>query len=256
MKSNLSTDELFHFTKIDRLINIIKEGFLPFYNLEHTFCSNLFNRPAVLAGIPMVSFCDIPLNMVYDHSSKYGKCAIGLDKKWGEKYGLNPVIYIHKNSRLGDAISSISNSFSKYKSSMISEGSDMRIFTMISTFAKGLSQLSYYVKQYERPEDEECYIGDTLLSFKKGRFYDEREWRYVPPFPLIDIKIFDNKDELHKANEKLKQHSLNFGIDDIKFLISETEKEKEILIAAVSNRYNVDTKTVMDKIIFKRLDET
>lgn len=260
MIPKLSTDELFHFTKFDRLTNIIKEGFYPRYNLEHTFLSDLFDRPSAIGCIPMVCFCDIPLSMVEYHSSKYGKCAIGLDKKWGELYGLNPVIYVHKNSRIGDAISALANSFSSYKSSMISEGSDMKIFQMISAFAKGLGQLSYYVKQYERTEDEHYLIGSKKHSFIKGRFYDEREWRFVPPvnsgedFWLINTETMTKEEELNKANEKLKKYSLNFGINDIKYIVCETVKEKEKLAEAISERFDIDKKDVFKKIKFNLID--
>jgi len=72
MNTKLSTDELFHFTRFENLINIIKEGFYLHYNLEHTYLSNLFERPSAITSIPMVCFCDIPLEMVQEHSSKYG----------------------------------------------------------------------------------------------------------------------------------------------------------------------------------------
>ena len=121
MASNLSTDELFHFTSFENLKGIIEFGFYPKYNLEHTLLSNAFDRPAAVELIPMVCFCDIPLALVHEHSGKYGKCAIGLDKDWGEEFGLNPVIYVAPNSILGDAIYALGNSFVGYKSSMISD---------------------------------------------------------------------------------------------------------------------------------------
>jgi len=174
MNLKLSTDELFHFTKLDRLLNIIKQGFYPRYNLEYTLLSNFFDRPGVFTFIPMVCFCDTPLKMAHEHSLKYGKFAIGLDKRWGERYGLNPVLYIHKNTIIGDAISALANSFSEYKSSMIAQDSNSRIFPIISQIGIGIQQLSYFVKQYERIEDEHIYIGDKRCTFPKGRFYDER----------------------------------------------------------------------------------
>jgi len=261
MDSKLSTDELFHFTYVDRLINIIKEGFYPRYNLEHTFLSDLFSRPSVVELIPMVCFCDIPLNLVQEHSSKYGNCAIGLDKKWGVKYGLSPVIYVDKNSRIADAISAIANSFSNYKASMIADGSDISIYKMISNFAKGLTQLSHYIKQYERIEDENCFINNRLCTFKKGRFYDEREWRYVPSlnrqdsFWLLDVNILDNEEELNKANEKLKRTSLKFEIDDLKYIVCKTTEEKEKLTSALGDRFKIDTELINRKINIHMLNE-
>lgn len=261
MKSKLSTDELFHFTKFDRLLNIINEGFHPHYNHEYAFLSDSFNRPALIESIPMVCFCDIPLNMVEEHSLKYGKCAIGLDKKWGENYGLSPVIYVHKNSMIGDALAALANGFSKYKSSMISEDSDLSIISMITTIATASNQLKCYIKQYERTEDEQCNINGKLSTFPKGRFYDEREWRFVPPashdcFWLIDAETLHNKEKLKKAHEKLKKNPLKFEINDIRFIISETGEEKKKLIDAIAGRFAVSIKTAIEKITFMRLDET
>lgn len=259
MNSKLSTDELFHFTKIDRLISIIKDGFYPRYNLEHTFLSDLFELHSAVESIPMVCFCDIPLNMVQEHSSKYGKCAIGLDKKWGEKYGLSPVIYVHKNSSIGDAISALANSFSNFQHSEYD--SDFKLSLMVSTFAKGLGQLTYFVKQYERTEDEYLCINGKPYEFKKGRFYDEREWRFVPSnsidnFWLVQPDIIHNEDELNKANEKLKKHTLRFEIDDIKYIICETEEDKNKLINALCERFQLNNEDVLEKLTVRLIDET
>ena len=259
MNSKLSTDELFHFTKIDRLISIIKDGFYPRYNLEHTFLSDLFERPSVVETIPMVCFCDIPLNMVQEHSSKYGKCAIGLAKKWGEKYGLSPVIYIHKNSSIGDAMSALAKGLSNFQQSKDVSGID--VLMAISTFAKGMRQLAYFVKQYERTEDEHIYIGDKLYEFKKGRFYDEREWRFVPSNSIEDIwlvnpDIIYNKEELNKANEKLKKHKLCFEIDDIKYIICETEEDKGKLIKTLCERFQLNNEDVLEKLTVRLIDKT
>jgi hypothetical protein len=259
MKSKLSTDELFHFTKFANIVGIIENGFQPRYNLEHTFLSDLFERPAAVETIPMVCFCDIPLDMVREHSNKYGKCAIGLNKTWGETYGVSPVIYVHKNSRIGDAISALGNSFKDYKASMINDESDFRIFAMISTFAKGQAQLSYYLKQYERLEDELCIIGNNRYKFKKGRFYDEREWRFVPPnissdHWIIEPEILFNESELEKAHLKLIKHSLHFNMEDIRYIICETWEQKGILLKTIADKYKVGIDNVLEKINIKVLD--
>lgn len=261
MNTKISTDELFHFTKFDSLLNIIKEGFHLRYNLEHTFLSDLFARPSAVESIPMVCFCDIPLHMVQEHSLKYGKCAIGLDKKWGEQYGLSPVIYVHKNSRIGDAVSALANNIAN-NFSIIKENKDVRIALMMSTFSIGLGQLSYFLKQYERLEDEHYYIGENQFTFKKGRFYDEREWRYVPTDKsgennwLINVETFNQNVELNNAHEKLKKYSLKFKFNDIKYLICETQEEKLILINSVAKTYGLTNEIVIQKIKFELIDKT
>ncbi len=260
MKNQLSTDELFHFTKFDFLLGIIQSGFYPRYNMEHTFLSDLFERKVDFALIPMVCFCDIPLNMVEEHSEKYGKCAIGLTKKWGEKYGLNPVIYIHKNSIIADAIAGMANAFNGFKSSMILDGSDTRIFSMISQNAIGFRQLSYNVKQYEQKEDIGALVDGKPVWLKKGRFYDEREWRYFPPNSwddnwLLDLATYHDKSKMESANQQIKRYVLNFNIEDIKYIIYETHVEREALVKAVCDRFNIDKDQTTSKISFMKLDQ-
>ncbi|MBK8368181.1 MAG: hypothetical protein IPL10_12395 [Bacteroidetes bacterium] len=180
---------------------------------------------------------------------------IGLDKSWGEKYGVSPVIYIHKNSRIGDAVSSLGNSFDGYSSSMIKEGSDMNIFFMISNSLNAVSHLSYYVKQYERTNDEHYIINDKKYSFKKGRFYDEREWRFVPPmtpesFWLINVDTMENQEELEKAHNNLIKHSLKFSLDDIRYIVCETKDEKEKLENAIALKFDTTKEQINSKIKF------
>lgn len=57
-----------------------------------SYCKETFvldnARPYIL-GIPMVSFCDIPLSQILDHVKKYGNYGIGLSKEWAKSKGLN-----------------------------------------------------------------------------------------------------------------------------------------------------------------------
>ncbi|MBK8368182.1 MAG: hypothetical protein IPL10_12400 [Bacteroidetes bacterium] len=87
MPSKLSSDELFHFTKFENLLSILDQGFQPRYNLEHTFLSDMYKRPSAIAAIPMVCFCDIPLDMVEEHSTKYGKCGLVLTRVGAKNMG-------------------------------------------------------------------------------------------------------------------------------------------------------------------------
>ena len=67
---------------------------------------------------------------------------------------------------------------------------------------------------------------------KKVRFYDEREWRYIPPISgpqlnfLTEEKFNDNiqRDNLNSFNE---QFGINFNPDVINYII--VEKENEII---------------------------
>ena len=68
---------------------IIEQGFKAFYCKEEIFRGK--GVPSTFIGIPMVSFCDIPL--AYISKNNYGKCGIGMSRKWGRKHHLEPVLY-------------------------------------------------------------------------------------------------------------------------------------------------------------------
>lgn len=75
-RSNSHTSTLFHYTKTaNRLLSILKEGFRFTYCLEEY---HLLKNEYI--GVPMISFCDIPVNDCAEHSGKYGYYAIGLTK--------------------------------------------------------------------------------------------------------------------------------------------------------------------------------
>lgn len=71
---NSHTSTLFHFTKKqDTLLSILRDG------LKFSYCIERI-KESVSMGIPMVSFCDIPLMSCGEHRSKYGLYAIGFSK--------------------------------------------------------------------------------------------------------------------------------------------------------------------------------
>lgn len=88
---NNHTSSLFHYTdKLDNLISILKEGFRVSYCAEQI-------TDTIFIAIPMVSFCDIPLECNAEHRSKYGSYAIGVNKAWMiDEYRelLSPVHYV------------------------------------------------------------------------------------------------------------------------------------------------------------------
>lgn len=76
VRSNSHTSTLFHYTKTaNTLLSILKEGFRFSYCLEDYY---LLGNSKI--GVPMISFCDIPIHDSVEHSEKYGYYAIGLTK--------------------------------------------------------------------------------------------------------------------------------------------------------------------------------
>ena len=89
-KKNSHTSALFHYTRNQNILfNILKEG------LKFSYCKEKFSDNLCL-GLPMISFCDIPIGNSAEHSSKYGQYAIALSKKkllLDYKGALGPVNY-------------------------------------------------------------------------------------------------------------------------------------------------------------------
>jgi hypothetical protein len=213
MAENVSSNILFHFTKsMADLKRILKHGFSPHYCPEYTL--DPVDRKAALKrhppthAVPMVCFCDLPLSLIRKHLKKYGNYGIGLTKQWGRRNGVAPVIYTHPRTQT-------------------------RLLSRLTarTAANDLKLLSAYTKPYLGPEWKDK--GGKL----KVRFYDEREWRYVPVLrggePLfLDWKDYHNKEKRNRLHNYFKkQNALPILPYDIQYLIVPYDKpEKNILI--------------------------
>ena len=115
----------------------------------------------------MVCFCDIPLSQTTEHMDRYGKYAIGLSKGWGEARKIAPVLYGHSGTPLLDALIAYRKLLLKFKVTSDPDPAARRN-------ALEAGRLVYYFKAYE---------GDARQAdgkIRHTRFYDEREWRYVP----------------------------------------------------------------------------
>lgn len=87
-----NSSSLFHFTRnLKTLKSIIKNGLRFSYAIEKIPSGSFDDYPTNgdkpefiynEVAIPMVSFCDIPLMRTSQHSKKYGKYVIGLDKSF------------------------------------------------------------------------------------------------------------------------------------------------------------------------------
>ena len=76
-RSNSHASTLFHYTKtIDALLSILGAG------LRFTYCLEEYPLvPVRIVGVPMISFCDIPISDSVEHAQKYGSYAVGLTKE-------------------------------------------------------------------------------------------------------------------------------------------------------------------------------
>jgi Putative abortive phage resistance protein AbiGi, antitoxin len=220
MSENVSSNVLFHFTKsMDAIKSILTDGFFPHYcpeySLDHEDLVAASSRRPPLAAVPMVCFCDLPLSLISKHLREYGNFGIGLDKKWGIQNGVAPVIYTHSKAKTRPPVSRLTSRARR-------DTSDMAL--------RDLRFLAAYTKPYEGP----AWRNDHIQ--KRVRFYDQREWRYVPVVrgsqPLfLDFKDYADilkRDALHNVFKK--DYSLSVTPDVIQYLIVPSDKDEQNIL--------------------------
>ena len=152
---------------------------------------------------------DIPSNLISKHSNIYGRYGIGFKKSWARGKGINPLLY------LVDYANPISylQSLDRLTQSIHSEDPDY-------SHRNALVNLLSYTKPYEGE-----FRGQTNY-----RFYDEREWRYVPPANLVQRMKptdWDKFDQL-SFDEKTVDY-LDFRHEDVELVVVSSPEEDERL---------------------------
>lgn len=240
----ISSKTLFHFTDTaEHLIGILQHEFFPRFCLEKTsaLCIN-GEWPMTDSAFPMVCFCDLPLSNVTKHLDFYGKYGIGMTKEWGLNKGLNPIMYISRQSYLNECIRSLI----QRAGPDVSKGAETEILDFFG-----------FVKPIEGKMSRQNGEVDKY-------FYDEREWRYIPDFSKIESlgenfktrlteKEFKNEVEKASANKALEQKvQLSFEPNDIKYLIVASESEIIPTIEAIKvikEKYDERTKALLSSRI-------
>jgi len=199
---------------MDHLKGILKNGFFPRYCPEYTLDSvdrkaASKRRPPTRAA-PMVCFCDLPLSLIRKHLKEYGNFGIGLDKKWGLENRVAPVIYTHAKAQTRQPVLRLT--------AKAAQSND-------ETAANDLKVLVAYTKPFVGPAWRNSRVEQRV------RFYDEREWRYVPEPLFLDWKDYvdeSKRTELHKRFEK--QYALLIPPDVIQYLIVPYDKDENNIL--------------------------
>jgi len=217
ISENLSARTLFHFTtKLEYLIKILESNFRPRYCLEDTSWATSDKISKIEMAYPMVCFCDIPLSKIKKHLTTYGHYGVGLKKDWGFKKSLTPIIYSRKNAKTSRIIDDLIDWYSQN-----GEPTDLKyIISDIIMYMK-----PYYGKMWRNSE------------YKKTKFYDEREWRWIPEINRPDLKMHLEYDEYinselrESENRKIgKYYTLVFKPSDVKYLIINDDSEINTII--------------------------
>ena len=235
----ISSNTIFHFTNsVDHLTNILKFTFQPHYCLEDFQEIFISHEKLKKIGIPMVSFCDLPLSNVKEHLKCYGQYGIGMKKEWGLKKGLNPVMYVCPHSELA-------GHFDNFLKSLLERG--------------GNATKKEWNDFYEIASLIKRYKGTMEKSGKRYHnkiFYNEREWRYVPRvkfsseelYRLTEGEFLDEKNRILASEDLGARYRLSFEPNDIKYII--VEKEEQILdminsIEAIKAKYDADRRRLL-----------
>lgn len=265
----VSSNSIIHYTKeLSSLRGIIREGFKIKYCSERitTRGGQKYER-----AFPMVCFCDLPLTHSFAHISSYGNYGIGLSKKWARRRGINPVQYVDYNSHVGNALRQALAQVTERKIVDYVIQEDIAYATEDDIVTKEV-EIPVYDVDPESPEgnDTRAYIETIIMNTKnyegelaRGgkvvkknyRFYDEREWRYVPSREEISgnqriLWLNEYEEDKEMYNLPLADFRLTFGIDDISYMIVDTEEEVAPLIATLKERFpDADPEQFCRKII-------
>jgi hypothetical protein len=207
----VSSNTLFHFTNnYENLRGILEREFQPRFCLE-TF----LNSGQVVSefAFPMVCFCDLPLSQTGTHLGFYGNYGIGLTKTWGRIRQISPVLYAPEESQVVENLRSLYRDLKKQ--------TDEVPGPLLNHFY----QLICYIKPYEG----RFWRGGKYME--NVRFYNEREWRYVP-LAAREKSLFLSRDEF--LNDEIRSsrnaavgeaHQLGFEPNDIRYIIVANETE-------------------------------
>lgn len=191
------------FEEFYRITEVLADGFVPNYHAEDLRLLK-DSKDIMFMGIPMVSFGDIEDTDISEFMKNadpdYGKYAILMKKEWAlRQRWMNPVWYI-----ADDMLKPINRTWKALMESGIVG----------------------YCKKYASEWKGNLYNN-----------YSEREWRYT--VPITEVKWILSKEaydtwrkfpHLHKRpapTEELKNHTLQFDIEDIEGIIVSNKKDHE-----------------------------
>ena len=246
-KKNSHTSALFHYTRNQNvLIKILKEG------LKFSYCKEKFSDDLCL-GIPMISFCDIPIGSSFEHSSKYGQYAIAISKqKLIQKYksALGPVNYFTSLSNVEAAfklreegnnkkqeLEEIQNTSTGQDVTIKIEGKTFKGKTIPPKDASNALLLFLKSIEYQHSSTHAISLMKAYKSMYDGKEqvnYNECEWRIVLPenAKLGNGRIckwFWTESEYDnwrngREDKFIQEFPLIFSVDDIDYIIVPTKE--------------------------------
>lgn len=214
--ARISSSTLFNFTdSIDHLVDNLKNGF---------YCHNTYEKlPLKNNGyrVPMVCFCDIPLSLISEHFDWYGRYGIGIKRTYARQNGVKPVWYVTSESNL------------------------------VRNLVKN-TDLSEYERKHLVPYLKQ-FIGNQQYKDgkeKRKKFYDEREWRYIPDNSLVEL-YFGIKAQREKTEAKQNGDRMKLDLNEVEYIIIEKETDFDRMIKELRTIANKDEKLKFESLIAK-----
>ena len=193
--------------KPEHLYEIIDNlAIIPRYNEEIV---DYLQVPSIYSlSLPMICFCDIPLNRAHKHSEQYGSYGIALDKNIISSNNIQPILYMNPDSKL-------CSNFAEVFRNLLNDEE-------IEAKWKYLPNFMITLLCYSKP------ITGKMGGKNDVLFQDECEWRFVPRLPedmeLLLLNERNTESGRDKYNEALRMTSnseswLRFSFDSIEYLI-------------------------------------
>ena len=258
-RANSHTSTLFHYTKsVNTLLTILREG------LRFTYCLEEYPLvPDRKVGIPMISFCDIPISDSVEHAQKYGSYAIGLTKESlldnvNICNLISPVHYYISPNPIKPAFQELDNIrrmqkelSENYTSAAIKEqikAMDVGDYTRVDGIPNEVVMEGFRCKKHIQQNLEATCFAIGLLkphtSYRKRKDEEERvrqinynecEWRIIAP-EIWDMDKGTEQSWLWSEEEYnawrgvgpkpfMDDARVTFSVDCISCIVVETEKE-------------------------------
>lgn len=236
------TSSLFHYTSMECLKAILREGFYPNY------CKEDFSigEKDYIVGIPMVSFCDIPLTRAASFMDRYKSYAISLKKEWALEKGINPILYIN-NMNIISALQLYKNHENALLDKVKEYGGNEYSISVLLNKSGDIPELVNFINMCTSSSANRYLWGFSKKYWNRERDicnYEENEWRYIVP-EFEDVKWLwggseydkwrgSKEDEKPQANASLKQCKLQFEVSDITHLIVKKDEDVFNLIEYIN----------------------
>ena len=211
--ARISSSTLFNFTNtLEHLQDNLKNGI---------YCHPTYEKlPIRNCGyvVHMACFCDIPLSLISEHFQWYGRFGLGLKRTYARKVGVTPIWYVTSESNLVKKLST--NELEDYE----------------------VSHLLPYLKQF---------MGSQELNgeIKRKKFYDEREWRYIPSKSLAVPYINKAPPKVRATSKKLR---MPIDPEQIEYIILDKVADVKLILPflkRLSTKHNVEYESLVSKIM-------